>query len=74
MVLTCAEGRAALTHLIDNVFALEADNLLSEALTRDGYADIRDVANMIEEDIDSLAYPDSNDDLVIVPRYLKAFI
>jgi hypothetical protein len=46
MVLTRAEGRAALTHLINNVLALESDNSLSAALTRDGYADIRDVANM----------------------------
>jgi hypothetical protein len=43
-------------------------------LTRDGYADIRDLANMREEDIDSLEYPDANDNPVTVPRYLKALI
>jgi hypothetical protein len=53
MALTHAEGRASLTHLIDNVFSLDADNFLSAALTRDGYKDIHDVANMSEEDIDS---------------------
>jgi hypothetical protein len=74
MVLTHAEGRAALTHLIDNVFALEADNFLSVALTRDGYADIRDIANMSKEYIDSLEYSDANDDIVTLPRYLKALI
>jgi hypothetical protein len=74
MVLTRAEGRAALTHLINNVFSLEADNFLSAALTGAGYADICDVANMREEDIDSLEYPDANDNPVTVPRYLKALI
>jgi hypothetical protein len=74
MVLTRTEGRAALTHPMANVCALEADNFLPSALTRDGCADIRDAANTREEDLDSLEYPDANDDLVTVQRYLKALI
>jgi hypothetical protein len=74
MVLTRAEGRDALNYCINNVFALKGNNFLSAALTRDGYADICDEAYMREEDIDSLEYPDANDNPVTVPRYLKALI
>jgi hypothetical protein len=73
MVLTFAEGRAAPTYLY-NAFSLEADTFLSVALTRDGYKDIRDIANMSVEDIDSLEYSDANDDLVTLPGYLKELI
>jgi hypothetical protein len=67
-------GQRCSSYLIDNTFSLEADNFLSVALTRDGYKDIRDVANMSKEDIDSLEYSDANDDLATLPRYLTALI
>jgi hypothetical protein len=51
IVLACAEDRAAFTHLLDNGFALEADNFQSVAPIKEGYADIHDVLILRGEDI-----------------------
>jgi hypothetical protein len=70
MVLTRAEGKDALTHVIKNVFQLEDDNPLSRALSKDDLLDIADVVSLPFEHIGNLTYiDDQGDERKLVRRY-----
>ena len=57
MVFTRAEGKAALEHIIENVFELPCDGPLAKALLAMHVKDnIRDVIVMPFEDVESLVY------------------
>jgi hypothetical protein len=80
MVLTRAERKAALEHVIEHVFLLETDNPLSFALKRAFLNDIYDVLTMPFQDIARLDYEGDNGKLTLLPagyqymiRILKHF-
>jgi hypothetical protein len=61
MVLTRAEGKVALTHVLKNVLKLEDDNPLFRALSKDKLLDISDVLILPFEDIEKLTYIDDQE-------------
>jgi hypothetical protein len=66
MVLTRAEGRKALTHVLENGFQLEKDHSLIFALSKKGLLDIRDVLKLSYDDIDNFTFPnDQGNDLAL---------
>ena len=58
MVFTRADGKAALKHVIENVFELPTDHPLSTALTQAAFVEIGDVLSMPYDDILDLTYTD----------------
>jgi hypothetical protein len=72
MVLTRAERRAALTHIIENVFLLDADNLLRDALNKACYFNIYDILAMLPHEIELLDYEDDHGRLVKLPNAYKS--
>ena len=73
MVLTRAERKDALTHVIKNVLELDDDNQLSRALSKEGLLDIESVVYLPFEDIDTLIYlDDQGDERNLVRRYTFA--
>jgi hypothetical protein len=68
MVLTRAERRKALDHVVTNVFMLDnADNPLSLALTKAFLVDIYDILAMPFHDIKRLAYVDDQGNEILLP-------
>ena len=68
MVLTCTEGRNALTHVLTNVFDIGTDHPLALALENHGYHDINDIMGMSFEDIKALTYEDDQGQEMDLPR------
>jgi hypothetical protein len=64
MVFTRADGKLALTHVIENVFELLTNHLLTTALTQAGIIEIGDVLSMPYDDILDLTYTDDQGDEV----------
>ena len=68
MVFTRADGKLALTHVIENVFELPANHPLTAALTQDGIIEIGDVLSMPYDDILDLAYTDNQGNKIPVGK------
>jgi hypothetical protein len=67
MVLTRAERRTALAHVVTNVFMLDDDTLLSLALTKAFLVDIYDIRSMPFQDIEQLDYVDDQGNEILLP-------
>ena len=74
MVFTRADGKAALTHIIENVFELPNDGPLAKALLAACIKDIRDVIVIPIEDIDSLVYTNDQGNEVNLEKPFKWMI
>jgi len=74
MVLTRAERRTALTHVISNVFMLDDESPLSLALQKAFLVDIYDVLAMPFHDIDRLEYVDDQGKVVMLPNGYRYMI
>ena len=68
MVFTTADGKLALTHVIENVFELLTDHQLPTALTQAGIIEIGDVLSMPYDDIPDMMYTDDQGDEVPVGK------
>ena len=68
MVFTRADGKAALTHVIENVFELPIDHPLPTALTQASIVEIGDVLCMPYDDILDLAYTDDQGNVIPVGK------
>ena len=68
MVLAGTNGKAALVHIIANVFELEVDNTLITALTQADIVEIGDILSMTYDDIMDLAYLDAQGVEHVVPK------
>ena len=68
MVLTQAERKEVLTHVLENVLQLESGSPLVLAINQDGFQDIADIHNMRFEDIDELQYKDADGNKVPLPK------
>jgi hypothetical protein len=62
MVFTRADGKLALTHVIENVFQLPIKNPLTTALTQAGIIEIGDILCMPYDDMLDLTYMDGKGD------------
>jgi hypothetical protein len=71
MVFTHPDGSAALAYIINDVFDLYDNNSLALALENKGCKDIYDVISMSDNDIDSLTYINTNNDIVTLQGVLK---
>jgi hypothetical protein len=68
MVFTRADGKLALTRVIENVFELPTDHPLATALTQAGIIKIGDVLSMPYDDVLDLTYTDDQGDEVPVGK------
>ena len=68
MFFTRADGKLALTHVVENVFELPTNHLLTTALTQDGIVEIGDVLSMPYNDILDLAYTDDQGNKIPVGK------
>jgi hypothetical protein len=67
MVLTRAERRTALAHIVTNVFMLDNDNPLSLALTEAFLVNIYNILAMPFHDIKRLDYVDNQGNEILLP-------
>jgi hypothetical protein len=75
MVLTRAEQRTALTHVISNVFMLDDNNPLSLALTKAFLVNIYDILAMPPfHDIERLEYVDDQGNEIMLPNGYRYMI
>ena len=58
MVLECEEGRDVLTHVLTNVFQVQADHPLSLSLQEHGFHDIQAIVDASKADVVRLTYKD----------------
>ena len=68
MVLTRADAKLALSHVIANVFELPVDHVLFTALAQAGIVEIGNVLSMPYDDIMDLAYLDAQGAEHVVPK------
>jgi hypothetical protein len=73
MVLTCTEGRGALTHVLTNVFLnAGVDHPLALALGKCSYHDSHDIIGMSHENISmALTYEDDQGRKIDLPELQK---
>ena len=68
MVFTRADGKLALTHVIENVFELPDDHPMITALDQADIVEIDDVLSMPYDDILDLTYIDDQGNEVAIGR------
>ena len=68
MFFSRADGKMALMHVLENVFELPTDHLLTAVLTQDGIVEIGDILCMPYDDILGLAYTDEKGNKIPVGK------
>ena len=71
---TRSQARSAMAHILEVVFALQADSPLHKALNENGYVTPEDFVMELDSNIDSLEYTDDKSNPVVIPKGMAGLL